>query len=234
MKFQTAEQMLEYINKGNDLYSRQAEIYISNYNEAGSVCTYNIDQGEAKRLAKLVNDSDVNYWGAFLGVGGQIWDDQTHDCYDECQMTNLDCCKNLIEIDDWVLTQHYLGAPVLMTVQIQVQLKEKDVDDIMVGSLEGGCTQYWCDRVDVKGIPRQEYASQEIARGGTLIFHDCEGEKTYELDLEKFLNGFKIWVEKGYDRYNAVSPTEIDCCNIDAECADGIVQCALFGDIIYG
>ena len=83
-----------------------------------------------------------------------------------------------------------------MTVQIQVQLKEEDVDDIMVGSLEGGCTQYWCDRVDVKGIPRQEYASQEIARGGTLIFHDCEGEKTYELDLEKFLNGFKIWVEK--------------------------------------
>lgn len=233
MKFQTAEHMLAYINQGNDLYSRQAEIYIFNYNEAGSICTYNIDQREAKRLAKLANDSDENYWGAFLGIGGRIWDDPICDCYREGQ-TNLDCCESLIEIDDWVLTQHYLGAPVSMIVQIQVQLTEEDVDDIMVGSLEGGCTQYWCNRVDVKGIPKQEYASQEIARGGTLLFHDREGEKTYDLDLEKFLNGFKSWVEKGYDKYNAVSPAEIDCCNIDAEGADGIVQCALFGDIIYG
>lgn len=104
MKFQTAEQMLEYITKGNDLYSRQAEIYIFNYNEAGSVCAYNIDQEEAKQLAELVNNSDENYWGAFIGVGGQIWDDPTHACYEDGQMTNLDCCKSLIEIDDWVLT----------------------------------------------------------------------------------------------------------------------------------
>lgn len=234
MKFETAQQMLDFINDGNDLYSRQAEIYIFSYNDAGSVCTYDIDKDEADRLAKQVNDSNENYWGAFLGVGGKIWDDPSHECYKEGQTSNLDCCESLLEIEDWVLTQHYLGAPVSLTIQVKVQLKEKDVDDIMVGSLEGGCTRYWCNRVDVKGAPRQEYASHEIARGGTLIFFDCEEDKTYELDLEKFLTGFKVWLEKGYDRYHAVENGVVDCCNIDAECADSIVQCALFGDIIYG
>lgn len=120
MKFATAEQMLEFINDGNDLYSRQAEVYIFSYNDAGSVCTYNIDQDEAKGLAKQVKESEENYWGAFLGVGGQIWDDPSHECFKAGQTSNLECCESLLEIDDWVLTQYYLGTPVSLTVQMPV------------------------------------------------------------------------------------------------------------------
>lgn len=233
MKFETAEQMLDYINSNHDLYSRKAETYIFNYNEAGSVCIYSIDENEASQLAKKANDTK-EYWAAFLGMGGRIYDDRSHDCYCEGQATNLDCCASLLKYEDWVLTEHYLGEPMNLTVQMPVAIRKEDVDDIMVCALEGGIN-YWCSNVEV--IEKEyygEYASEQISNGGSLRIYDSEEDKSYVLDLEKFLNGFKIWVAKGYDRYGAITSNGVDCCNIDAECADGIVQCALFEDIIYG
>lgn len=102
MKFQSAEQMLKYITDVGDLYSEKAEIYIFNYNEAGSVCTYNIDREQAAQLSNEVNNSKENYWAAFLGVGGQIWDDPTSDYYEDGCATNLDCCESLVIYDDWL------------------------------------------------------------------------------------------------------------------------------------
>lgn len=102
MRFDTPEQMLEFINAGHDLYSEKAEVYVFSYNEAGSICTYNLDPKEAADLAQEANDVG-EYWGALLGPGGQIWDDPSHECYREGQATNLDCCASLIQYNDWVL-----------------------------------------------------------------------------------------------------------------------------------
>lgn len=115
-----------------------------------------------------------------------------------------------------------------------LKLTAEDIDDIMAGSLEGGFTRYWCNAVEVKGEYLGEYASEQISHGGTLVLHDSEEGETHELNLDKFLEGFRIWVEKGYDEWGAVSETEIDTCNIDGIAADAIVQCAIFGDVIYG
>ena len=50
-----------------------------------------------------------------------------------------------------------------------------------------------------------------------------------------FLNGFKLWVEQGLDEYGAVQKDgTVDCCQIDAACADEIVQLALFGEVTFG
>lgn len=233
MKFETSAKMLEFINDNHDLYSRQAETYIFNYNETGSVCIYSIDEEKAKELATKAK-ADGEYWAAFLGTGGHIYDDPSHDCYHEGQATNLDCCESLLQYEDWVLTEHYLGEPIYFPVQMKVELKQEDVDDIMCGALEGGING-WCNKAEVvEGDYYGEYASEQISRGGSLRLYDNENGKTYTLDLEKFLKGFGVWVAKGYDRYGAVTSKEVDCCQIDAECADGIVQCALFGDIIFG
>ena len=37
----------------------------------------------------------------------------------------------------------------------------------------------------------------------------------YELDMEKFAQGFRLWLENGGDRYGAVSNGEVDTCEID-------------------
>ena len=89
-----------------------------------------------------------------------------------------------------------------------VKLTVEDIDDILVAVLEGGA----------------------------LVLHDVEDiDEKWELDLEKFLNGFKLWVEQGLDEYGAVQKDgTVDCCQIDAACADEIVQLALFGEVTFG
>ena len=120
-----------------------------------------------------------------------------------------------------------------------VKLTVEDIDDIMVAALEGGIN-YWCRRVVVQGDYLGEYASEQISRGGKLAIwldEPFEDDKTcYMLDRDKFLAGFKLWLEKGGDSYDAIdySDGSVDCGQIDATCADEIVQYALFGELVFG
>lgn len=125
-------------------------------------------------------------------------------------------------------------------VQIRAALTQQDIDDIMVSALEGGIN-YWCRRVVVQGDYLGEYASEQISRGGKLAIwldEPFEDDKTcYMLDRDKFLAGFKLWLEKGGDSYyDAIdySDGSVDCGQIDATCADEIVQYALFGELVFG
>lgn len=115
-----------------------------------------------------------------------------------------------------------------------VTLTQQDIDDIMVSALEGGIN-YWCREAEVVEEKRcAEWGHEQIARGGGLILHDAESYYKWELTREKFLEGFKLWLENGGDKYGAVSNGEVDCGEIDAECADSIIQYAIFGEVIYG
>lgn len=123
-------------------------------------------------------------------------------------------------------------------VEITVRLTQQNVDDIMVSALEGGIC-YWSDCVEVVGRYLSEYASGQISRGGKLKIHvdepfDEANTEWYELDMEKFAQGFRLWLENGGDRYGAVSNGEVDTCEIDGEMADLIIQYALFGEVVYG
>ena len=118
-------------------------------------------------------------------------------------------------------------------IKMNLKLTEEDIDDIMCAALEGGIS-YWCRKAEVVDEYLGEYASEQIARGGTLKLYDAEEDEVYELTLEKLLHGFEFWVIGGYDTYGAVSNGEVDTMEIDAEKADQIVQLALFDEIIYG
>lgn len=118
-----------------------------------------------------------------------------------------------------------------------IKLTTEDIDDIMVGALEGGILACWCSEAEVIEEKRvADWGHEQIARGGVLVIHDIEDpSETWELDLEKFLNGFKLWFENGGDEYGAVQKDgTVDCCQIDAACADEIVQYALFGELTFG
>ena len=119
-------------------------------------------------------------------------------------------------------------------VTITFKLTQEDVDDIMAIALDGGIT-YWCSRAKVVGDYLGEYASEQISRGGTLKLYDAEDPEVYELNIDKFIKGFKAWVENGYDYNGALSADgTVDCCLIDAGDADTIIQLALFDAIVFG
>ena len=52
------------------------------------------------------------------------------------------------------------------------------------------------------------------------------------LTLDKLLHGVCLFVEQGYDRYNAFTG-KVDLCNLDAICADQLFQLAFFDDVLY-
>ncbi len=122
---------------------------------------------------------------------------------------------------------------VVGTVSLEVKLTQEDVDDIMCGSMEGGITPMWCRRVDVIGEYLGEYASEQISRGGTLRLFDCESDEFWDLDLEKFLKGFGLWLSSRKDPTLYFEGGDVDTCSIDAIDADLIVQFSLFGEQVF-
>ena len=120
-----------------------------------------------------------------------------------------------------------------VSVAFSFVVSDEDIDDIMSAALDGGIT-YWCGRAEVVGEYLGEYASEQISRGGTLKLYDIEDLKTvYELTLDKFLNGLRLWLEN--ERAFALTEAgRLDIGQIDAAAADTIIQYALFCDIVYG
>ena len=121
-----------------------------------------------------------------------------------------------------------------ITVTQNINVTEEDIDDIMCSALEGGIT-YWCYKAKVVGDYLGEYASEQISRGGVLKLYDSENGDIYELTLEALLNGIRLAIQNDYyAEYEWHYGDKLDCCQIDANVADCIVQCALFGEVIYG
>ena len=124
----------------------------------------------------------------------------------------------------------------ILNVDMQIKVTGEDVDDIMTGALDGGIT-YWCDKAEPVGDYLGKYASDQISRGGKLMLYDFEAEEDHCLDLEKLMNGIKLWAKNPVGP-NCLKQTDgklvIDCCNADAVVCDTIVQYALFGNVIYG
>ena len=72
MRFCTSNQFLEEL-VGHDLYCIDLGMYVYTYNDGGSVVQYYIDGDEAKALSQMANKAN-DYWEAYLGPGGHIYD----------------------------------------------------------------------------------------------------------------------------------------------------------------
>ena len=121
-----------------------------------------------------------------------------------------------------------------LNLKLTVHVSDGDIDDIMVGALEGGIS-YWCNKVTVVGDYLGEYASSQIARGGSLMLHDTEQEEDYELTKEKLLKGIELFFSVPENLCMLKGNTNLDLSldTLDADDCDSIVQYALFGEICY-
>ena len=119
-----------------------------------------------------------------------------------------------------------------VSVVINFVVSDEDIDDIMSAALDGGIT-YWCRQAEVVGEYLGEYASEQIARDGSLLLYDMEDDTVSELTLDKFLNGLRLWIENER-AFQLTDAGRLDVGQIDALAADAIIQYALFNDVVYG
>lgn len=91
-KFKSGEDFLDALEWGS-YYSPASETYVYVYNDCGSICYYNVSIEKAKELIKESLEFDGEYWGAFLGRGGYIVDDETYEEWEEGDDTPLDWCE---------------------------------------------------------------------------------------------------------------------------------------------
>lgn len=118
-----------------------------------------------------------------------------------------------------------------------IDVATEDIADIVDTALYGGIT-YWAMGADKVGESRGNGLAQHVANGGTLLLRfieeDDNGALSKELTRDMILKGIKTWVDEGGDLQYAITPAGIDTACIDASDADSIIQCALYGDVIYG
>jgi exonuclease V gamma subunit len=66
-----------------------------------------------------------------------------------------------------------------------------------------------------------------LKKGDKILMYDAEDEfETWDLTLDKLLNGIKLTIENGY--------WTGDMDDIDGQIGDIIFQYALFNEIVYG
>lgn len=126
--------------------------------------------------------------------------------------------------------------------EIHFPITDEDVTDLMVTALEGGIGYWSCldnSGPEFESAPEEETTSEAVARilmeGREIKLLDEEDHDTvWILTLEKLFKGVRLFIEKGYDQYGAVSTQGMDLAEIDADCADSIVQLALFDEIVFG
>lgn len=116
-------------------------------------------------------------------------------------------------------------------IDMDVDMTQKDLDDLMCTALEGGIC-YWCGRAEVVGEMLGDYAHEQISRGGSLILYDAESSDKWELTLEKFLCGLGLYLGEAMSA--AFEGEDIDFSDFDADAVDCIVQYALFGKLVFG
>ena len=63
--------------------------------------------------------------------------------------------------------------------------------------------------------------------------YEIKAEIRVELTQED-IDDIMVAALEGGIKYGAVQGHEVDCCNIDAGCADAIIQYSLFGEVVYG
>lgn len=103
IKFKSAQEMYDLVNEGVDIYNYVTNDYVFLYNDYGSLCAYTIDLEDAKKLQDMAEEND-DYWCAFLGVGGRIYDTLKYeDNPPPYDMAMEDLCEPLYAEKGWIL-----------------------------------------------------------------------------------------------------------------------------------
>ena len=112
-----------------------------------------------------------------------------------------------------------------ITISVRKHFTFKEIADLIYSMAQG--SGYWCKYAGDLGY---ETTVKEILNGKPLKLEDFEDETArYELSLAKIKKGLTLMAKK-YPKHFA----DIISGDTDAETSDILLQCSLFGEVIYG
>ena len=128
-----------------------------------------------------------------------------------------------------------------LKVNIPVSITHNQIAGLLCTAFEGG-SGYWAN-VDLAYTPTDAEMKDEATYGDwtgfppymvnhpdfKLTLTDCEEEETYTITLETLKKGLKVMARK-YSRHFDNFINEND----DADTGDVFLQCAVFGEVVYG
>ena len=126
------------------------------------------------------------------------------------------------------MSEEEVTTPVTITIQIP----DQRLRDVMCGAVEGG-SNYWIDRADrlpcPEGVKRPTYLFDHVFDVG-VRFHYNDGDPSSRVvTAADVRRGVQIMADK-YPRHFMDLYREND----DAETSDVLLQCAIFGEIVFG
>lgn len=145
--------------------------------------------------------------------------------------------------------------------QITIKITKEDVVDILSSAIGG--IGYWGEIVpndrqyeeakkwlrenaepdyDDGEIACEEIIAQILFDGKSITIQDDEGDRESWLSLSNLARGIQTAFREGYySDYHWIVPDgdgfgewSLNCCQIDSEVADVIVQLAVWGEVVYG
>lgn len=112
-----------------------------------------------------------------------------------------------------------------LTINIKTEIEQARLTDVVYSMAEG--SGYWCKYAGDLGY---ESTVLELLAGKTVKLEDFEdAEARYTLTLPKLKRGLKV-MALDFPKHFLDILTEND----DSDTADVLLQCSLFGEVIYG
>ena len=90
--FDSAKEMLDFINDNHDLYCEKDCTFVAIYNCYNSIVVYNLDEFQVRECEKY-HEETGDCWLGCLGPGGDIYDDPSYPYFDKDLTSNLDFCE---------------------------------------------------------------------------------------------------------------------------------------------
>jgi hypothetical protein len=109
-------------------------------------------------------------------------------------------------------------------VSVSAYITPMTVSDIMITAIEGGC-DYWIDGFSVRGQARGAYQKPSSFKGDWIV------------DIETYEDGPATITKAALQKAMHDNPDrtlQIVDGSYDAETVDVLLQCAAFGEIVYG
>jgi len=147
-----------------------------------------------------------------------------------------------IEMDDFEVIEE-----ILVPVSLNIKITKQDIEDIVVGSFEGG-SDYWI--ANIKGThPSEEkpsdigyinWAYKCIKEDGHVDITpgDNDDLPEFPLNVERMVVGINMFLthraKQGTLSNYINNRNQLETGQIDAGDCDGIIQYAIFGEWVYG